>query len=383
MQQVMFMAGQWCNARYEFVCRNTPNFPLSKLSVVVNDELDHLCTLRYTQEELQYIASLPNIRVNFIEYLKCFKFDRKYITVYAEGDDLRIVAEGPQIEVMNFEIFCLAIVSELYFEHYDKENLLHTSRLKLTTKINRFKIYEDLQIEFTQCLPQARRLNIFDFGTRRRWSKKWHDEMVNQLSSAVPNTFSGTSNIYLAMKYGLKLIGTMGHEYLQSYQTANVNLRAFQWEALDNWLRVFSGENSIALTDTIGIDAFLKDFDFNLASQYAGVRHDSGCPYTWVDKIINHYKSLGIDPLTKYLIFSDGLTVIKAVELHEYVKDKSLSGFGIGTHLSNDTGKTPLNIVMKLVSINGNPVAKISDSPGKTICHDQLFVDYLKHIFEK
>lgn len=377
MLQAMFHNNQTKTARYEFLCRSTPEYPLSELVNDVNSELDHLCLLRYTELELNYIASLPGFKPDFVDFLRFFQLNRNHITATTKGETLKISAKGPQILVMPFEIYVMAIVSELYFKRFDQDALWNESSKRLDEKIAKFQAYEIEQAY----LPAAQRLQLFDFGVRRRYSFAWQEEMVVRMKNALPNTFLGTSNIYLAMKYGLKPIGTMGHEWLQSFQVANVNLRNFQKTALETWGNEYRGLYGIALTDTISMDAFLRDFDLPLARTYEGMRHDSGCPYEWADKGIAHYQSLNIDTLTKKLVFSDGLTTDTAIETHRYVRDRSLSGHGIGTHLSNDCGIKPLNLVMKLMSLDDMPVAKISDAQGKTLCEVEIYVSYLKHVF--
>jgi nicotinate phosphoribosyltransferase len=143
----------------------------------------------------------------------------------------------------------------------------------------------------------------------------------------------------------------------------------------------YRGDLGVALTDVVGMDAFLSDFDLYFAKLFDGLRHDSGDPYAWGDKALAHYAKLRVDPHTKRLVFSDGLDVAKALGLYRHFADRTQLGFGIGTNLTNDMGLTPLNIVMKLTRCNGQPVAKLSDSPGKTMCDDQTFLAYLRQVF--
>jgi nicotinate phosphoribosyltransferase len=192
----------------------------------------------------------------------------------------------------------------------------------------------------------------------------------------------GTSNVYLAKKLGMTPIGTMAHEFMQAFQALDVRLRDSQKAALEAWVHEYRGDLGIALTDVVGMDAFLRDFDLYFAKLFDGLRHDSGDPYIWGDKAIAHYKKLKIDPKTKILTFSDGLNLDKAWELHQYFKDRIKTSFGIGTNLTNDMGITPINIVLKLVECNGQPVAKLSDSPGKTMINNNTYLAYLRQVFE-
>jgi nicotinate phosphoribosyltransferase len=228
--------------------------------------------------------------------------------------------------------------------------------------------------------PYAHPFEFFDFGVRRRFCGEWQDEVVATLKRDVPQ-FKGTSNIYLARKFGLVAIGTMAHEYLQSYQAFDVRLRDFQKAALENWVQEYRGDLGVALTDVVGMDAFLADFDLYFAKLFDGLRHDSGDPIEWGEKALAHYARLRIDAHAKRLVFSDGLSVPTSLAIYKHFANRVQTGFGIGTNLTNDMGLEPLGIVMKLVTCNGQPVAKLSDSPGKTLCDDETFLSYLRQVF--
>ena len=206
--------------------------------------------------------------------------------------------------------------------------------------------------------------------------------IVAAFHNTVPNVFRGTSNVLLAKELNITPIGTMAHEFLQAFQALDVRLRDFQKAALETWVQEYRGDLGIALTDVVGMDAFLRDFDLYFAKLFDGLRHDSGDPYEWGDKAYAHYRKLKIDTKTKMLTFSDGLNLPKAWELHQYFKDRFQVSFGIGTNLTNDMGQTPLNIVLKLVECNGQSVAKISDSPGKTMTDNDTFLAYLRQVFQ-
>ena len=226
------------------------------------------------------------------------------------------------------------------------------------------------------------RLGTFsEFGLRRRYSGEMQDWIVGELAHGVSseNTFVGTSNVYLAKKYGIKPVGTMAHEYIQVVGQAHHehNPAYSNHYMMKYWVREYKTDNGIALTDTITTDCFLRDFDKTYATLFSGVRHDSGDPIKWGWKMIDHYKSLGIDRMTKTLLFSDSLDFEKATKIREVFKDVCRVAFGIGTYISNDTGVEPLNIVMKVVEANGSPVAKLSDVAGKTMSVEPLYVDYL------
>lgn len=359
---------------YAFVCRNEPAYPLTELKSDVERELDHLCSLSFKDEEIAYLRSLRFIKSDFADFLTVFRFQRRFISVQTDGPTLVIRATGPQVHVMGFEIFVLYIVNELYFRRFDQQAAFNEARKRLNDKIVLLKA-------FGQEPAKKHPFEFFDFGVRRRFSGSWQEEVVATLAREVPYYFKGTSNVYLAMKYKLVPIGTMAHEYLQSFQAFGVRLRDFQKAALEDWVQEYRGDLGTALTDVVGMDAFLADFDLYFAKLFDGLRHDSGDPIEWGEKAIAHYAKLRLDPHTKRLVFSDGLDLPTAFSLYRHFADRVMTGFGIGTNLSNDTSIKPLNIVMKLMTCNGQPVAKLSDTPGKVLCRDETFLAYLRQVF--
>ena len=374
MWQALLHSHPNTETEYAFVCRNTPGFPLPQLQAEVERELDALCQLRFTDDELTYLRSLRFIKSDFADFLTIFHFQRKFIQVSRENETLIIRAKGPQVHVMGFEIPVLAIVNELYFRHADQAACLAEGRRRLNAKL---KLLQAFAAEPTCRHP----FEFFDFGTRRRFSSSWQREVVGRFAEECPQYFKGSSNVLLAKELNLTPIGTMAHEYLQSYQSFGVRLRDFQKAALEQWVQEYRGDLGIALTDVVGMDAFLADFDLYFAKLFDGLRHDSGDPVVWGEKALAHYAKLRVDANTKRLVFSDGLDFPTAFSLYRHFADRITTGFGIGTHLSNDCGVTPLNIVMKLVSCNGQPVAKLSDASGKTLCQDQTFLAYLRQVF--
>jgi nicotinate phosphoribosyltransferase len=374
MWQALLHSHPDAQAEYVFVCRNKPAFPLSDLAADVNREIDVLCNMTFSQGELDYLRGLRFIKSDFVDFLSIFRFQRRFIDVQAQGDTLWIRAYGPQVHVMAFEIYVLYIVNELYFRRLSTKGTVEEARRRLHRKIAALKAFEKL--------PTKRHpFEFSDFGLRRRFSGTWHDEVVATLKEEVPQYFKGTSNVGLARKYDLIPIGTMAHEYLQSYQAFGVRLRDFQRAALEGWVQEYRGDLGTALTDVVGMDAFLADFDLYFAKLFDGLRHDSGDPIVWGEKALAHYAKLRINPHTKRLVFSDGLDFETAFSLYQHFADRTMTAFGIGTNLTNDTGIPPLNIVMKLLSCNGQPVAKLSDSPGKTLCTDETYLAYLRQVF--
>jgi nicotinate phosphoribosyltransferase len=360
-----------CNTRYKFVCRNSgiiwPNGFIEKFA----DEIDNLCSLTFKEDELQYIATKPYFKPDFIEFLRMFKLNRKNISFGMKNGELFIETNGSFLQNTNFEIYVLSIVNELYFDmtYPNKEELLKEGQKRLNEKFDFIKEYchDDFLIS--------------DFGTRRRFSKEWHKHVVESFVKYVPNNFCGTSNVLLAKELNITPIGTMAHEIFCVAQQLT-RVMDSQKYTLQKWADEYRGNLGVALTDTFGIDVFLKDFDLYFAKLFSGLRHDSGSPYEFAEKVLKHYKDLKIDPLTKSLTFSDSLTVKSAFDIYSRYRGLIKLYFGIGTSISNDVSVNPLNIVFKVVECNGQPVAKISDGKGKTMCENQEYVNYLKSVFK-
>ena len=362
--------------RFEFKCRNKDVRFTSAMLKRINDELNKLCQLRFTEDEILWLSRLPwlKTKIGFLSFLRLFQFNRTMITAeLVEGGKLKISAKGPIYMISFFETFVLSIVSEVYYDatYPDEDCALAIS--KLGHKIQKVK---DTKLPF----------KFSEFGARRRFSFDWHDKVVKTLKDNLPNTiFTGTSDMYLAKKYSLVPQGTMAHEFLCLGQALeNVTIEASQRFMLQQWADEFRGNLGIALSDNLGIDKFLKDFDLYFAKLFNGIRQDSGDPIEVGNKIIEHYKSLGIDPKTKTIVFSDCLDFNKAISLCEMFSDKINVAFGIGTNLVCDMGSfNPLQCVMKLVEVDGKPVAKISDSDGKVMCEDENYINYIKSVIKK
>ena len=375
MWQTMLHRHPQTQAEYTFVCRNEPAYPLADLIVEVNEQLDQLCSLAFTAADLAYLGGLRFMRSDFIDFLRIFHFQREFISARAVDRKLEIVASGPQVHVMAFEIYVLAIVNELYFRRFDQARAVAEGRRRLKDKIARLR-------EFDATPMRRHPFEFFDFGVRRRFSGDWQREVVATFKRDVPQFFKGCSNVLYARDLDLVPIGTMAHEYLQTYQTLGVRLRDFQRAALEDWVQEYRGDLGTALTDVVGMDAFLGDFDLYFAKLFDGLRHDSGDPLVWGEKALAHYEKLRIDAHTKRLVFSDGLDFEKSIALYHHFADRTQLGFGIGTNLTNDMGLRTLHVVMKLTHANRQPVAKLSDSPGKLLCDDETFLAYLRQVFK-
>lgn len=381
-QQAILHQFPFVDVEYEFKCRNDKD--LVPYINEINAEIDNLCTLGFLDEELNYLRSISFLKPNYIEFLRGFRLQRDHVNVYVERGKLAITIKGNWFHTVLFEVPILAIVSEIYFNHYSEAELnnrrLHGKNRPLYSRVGMEKLRQKIQL--VKDSPVRDHFRFADFGLRRRYSSWWHRAIIDSLVSQLPNNFIGTSNVYLAKMFNVKPIGTMSHQWLMCGQgLPNVRLSESQRYMLNAWATEYRGDLGIALSDTLGFDAFLKDFDLFFAKLYDGCRHDSGDPFVWCEKLIAHYEKLKIDPKTKTAVFSDGLTFPLALDLCEKFHKRINVSFGVGTNLTNDVGVEPLQNVIKLTKVNGNPVAKISDSPGKGMCHDDGFLTYLKTVF--
>ena len=369
MMQCVLHQFPGASVEYRFRCRNE-GVDLRPYIAEIKAEVDHLCTLRFKEDELEYLRSLRFIKDDFVEFLSLFQLKRKYIDISEKDGQLAITIKGPWLHTILFEIPVLAIVNETYFRHI---------ALNLDKTEGRKRL--DAKIQMIENEPDRSLISISDFGTRRRFSRQWQKEVLEILKARLPHEFAGTSNVLYAKELNLIPMGTMAHEYLQACQALGPRLRDSQTYAFEMWAKEYRGDLGIALTDVYGIEPFLKDFDMYFCKLFDGVRQDSGDPESWGERMIEHYKANRCDPRTKTFIFSDSLTFERLIKLFRRFKGRVKLGFGVGTNLTNDLGPEPLNIVIKMVRANGQPVAKISDTPGKSLCDDPSYLAYLKQVF--
>jgi nicotinate phosphoribosyltransferase len=371
MMQVVLHHFPGAQVEYKFKCR-TPGAALAPHIDELRAEVADLASLRFREDELAYLRSMRFLKSDFVDFLALFHFNGKYITI-EPGDasgEVDITIRGPWLHTILYEIPVLAIVSEVFFRRTQPRPDLVEGRRRLKSKI-----------DLVHTVEPAIDFKISDFGTRRRFSRAWHEEIIDTLKRRVPQYFAGTSNVLLAMKNGVTPLGTMAHEYMQACQALGPRLRDSQTFAFDVWAKEYRGDLGIALSDTYGMDAFLRDFDMYFCKLFDGARHDSGDPFEWGEKIIAHYQKNRVDPHTKTLIFSDQLSFPLAIEIARRFHGRARTSFGIGTNLTNDLGYEPINIVIKMTECNGQPVAKVSDSPGKTVSKDEGYLRYLRQVF--
>lgn len=357
---------------WKFKCRNTDVKFTPKMVKEIKNQIKAYCKLRFKPNELEYLRSIKWIRDDYIDFLRIWqpRYEDFIINTDAECG-LNIEVKGTWLNTSMYEIPTLAIVNEVYFRMaYNYDELIKSYKEKLDEKVGWLvngKYYL---------------ANFSEFGLRRRLSAEAQELAVKTLTNArlCASKFVGTSNVYLAKKYGITPVGTMAHEWIMCVGQGNHkhNPAYSNWYMMNAWVKEYGILNGIALTDTITTECFLKDFQLTYATLFSGVRHDSGDPIEWGDKMIEHYKSLGIDPTTKTLLFSDSLNFEKADKIFRHFSSKTKVAFGIGTYISNDTDMEPLNIVMKVTECNGLPVAKLSDCEGKNMCKDPEYIDYLK-----
>jgi nicotinate phosphoribosyltransferase len=371
MMQVVLHHFPGAQVEYKFKCR-TPGVNLRPHLEDMKAEFADLCRLRFREDELAYLRSLRFMKSDFVDFLALFQFNGKYLQAgYGDGPgEIDITIRGPWLHTILYEIPVLAIVSEVYFRRTQPRPNLDEGRRRLQTKIELVRTVEP-ELEF----------KISDFGTRRRFSLAWQEEVLQTLKREVPEYLAGTSNVWFAVRNNLTPLGTMAHEYMQACQALGPRLRDSQVFAFDKWAQEYRGDLGIALSDTYGFDAFLRDFDMYFCKLFDGVRHDSGDPFEWGERMIAHYRKNRVDPRTKDLIFSDQLSFPLAIEIARRFHGRARTSFGIGTNLTNDLGCEPINIVLKMTECNGQPVAKVSDAPGKTVSKDAGYLAYLRQVF--
>ena len=373
MMQVVLHQYPGAEVEYRFKCRN-PGVDLVPYIGEIRTELEQLCTLRFTAEELEYLRSWRYIKSDFVDFLGLFQLNAKYVSITPSeraNGEIEIHIRGPWLHTILFEVPLLAIVNEVYFRNTSGGLDLAEGHRRLQAKI-----------ELLRDAPDYAGCKIADYGTRRRYSRVWQEKVVTLLREGLGEQLAGTSNVWLARKLNLTPLGTLAHEYLQAHQALGPRLRDSQVAALEAWAKEYRGDLGIALSDVYGLDAFLRDFDMYFCKLFDGTRHDSGDPFAWGEKVLAHYGANRVDPRSKVLVFSDGLDIPKVMQLYAHFRGRCQLAFGVGTNLTNDVGPMPLNIVIKMIRCNDQPVAKLSDSPGKNMCEDEAYVAYLRQVFQ-
>ena len=342
-------------ARYTFINRGKHEFP-EGFDKALRAAVDAMADLKLTKDEKAFLVkNCPYLSPLYLDFLEGYRYDPSEVHITQEGSDLKVTVEGHWYRTILWEVPLLSIISELYYQLMnatawtDAQVIANTREKEL--------LYKELGVVFAE------------FGTRRRHSYHVHDIVMRTLLEGYGSTFMGSSNVHFAMKYKVKPIGTHAHEWFM-FHAAEYSYKMANALSLEHWVDVYRGDLGVALSDTYTTDVFFKQFDKKFSKLFDGVRHDSGDPIVFAEKTIAHYKKMGIDPLSKYIIFSDGLNPKKVQAITEACKGKIGISFGIGTDLTNDVGLRPMNIVMKLTEVLTSddewvPTVKLSDEPNK------------------
>ncbi|MBE5889614.1 MAG: nicotinate phosphoribosyltransferase [Lachnospiraceae bacterium] len=363
---------------WSFKCRNKDVKFTAEMVEEIKRQIQHYCSLRFREDELEYLNNITWIKGSYIDFLRLWQPRYEDYEITTEGPcGLSIETRGTWLNTSMYEIATLAIVNEVYFRMaYDYDELLDSFKERLAEKVRKLESGEYTAGAFSE------------FGLRRRLSAEAQDLAVEALKNAdyskTDSKFVGTSNVYLAKKHGVTPVGTMAHEWIMCVGQGNHkhNPAYSNWYALDAWVKEYGILNGTALTDCITTECFLQDFQLTFATLFSGVRHDSGDPFEWGEKMIKHYEKLGIDPKTKTLLFSDSLDLDRATKIYKHFKGRVKVAFGIGTYFANDTKEEALNIVMKTTSCNGMDVAKLSDVEGKGMCKNPDYIQYLQRCID-
>jgi len=356
MQQAVHMLYPRAQAQYEFFNRGKTPFP-EGFALKIKDEIEKMVDLRLSPDQKAFLKeSCYFLTPVYLDYLESYRFDPKEVMIEQDGGLLLINITGPWYRTILWEVPLMAIISETYFKITGQDSVSH-------------KQQKETNIDKAEAL-KSHGVKIADFGTRRRFSANVHEQLIRDFLSLNGHTLIGTSNVHFAHQFNLTPIGTLAHEWfmfhavINGYQMANPL-------AQDAWAKVFQGDLGIALTDTYTTNIFLSTFGTFHAKLFDGVRQDSGDPFSFADKMIQHYKRHHIDPSTKTVVFSDSLDVGKAINIHHHCKGRIRNSFGIGTNLTNDVGVSPLNMVIKLIrcrdsaNIPWRNTVKLSDDIGK------------------
>ncbi len=367
MQGAVLQCYPEAEATYEFINRDPGRRFNKDFLQELRKEIAALNDLALTEDELEWMADLELFAGEYIEWLRGFALSVGEVEARFDSEgNLSVEVRGPWVRTILWEVPLMALISKIYFE------MIETDWDHVLANSFDIALRKGVLLSREGC-------RFSDFGTRRRRSPSVHEvvlraflELPVHLEQGVESGYSGTSNVYYSRMFGTRPIGTVAHEWTMAhaglYGVEEANERA-----LRTWLEVYGSGFNIALTDTYTTDLFLKSFRADLARAYAGVRHDSGDPFPFVDRVLEHYRDDEIDPGTKTLVFSDGLNVDRAIAIEKHVNGRSATAYGIGTNFTNDFAGSPsLNFVIKMTEIEGKQVVKISDDRGKSTGDDKV-----------
>lgn len=342
-------------ARYKFINRGEHQFP-EGFADELQKEINAMASLALTKEEKDFFTTnCPYLSPAYLDFLQGYRYDPNEVKITQNGADVEVHVEGYWYRTILWEVPILCLISEVFYKLTNAKRITNEEITKRTS--DKVDLYNRLGV------------TVAEFGTRRRHSYEVHDVVMKELTNHKGKSFVGTSNVHFAHKYGVKPIGTHAHEWFM-FHGARYGFKIANSISLDRWVKVYYGDLGIALTDTYTSDVFFGQFDKKLSKLFDGVRHDSGDPIEFGEKTIAHYEKMGINPLFKTIIFSDGLNSEKVEMITKAFKGRIGLSFGIGTNLTNDTDLKPMNIVMKLTEISSidikwTGVVKLSDEKNK------------------
>ena len=355
MQQAVVKKFPCAKVRYKLIVRSDVKFH-NTMKLMLMDHIKYMSELGLTGNEKEWLrGNCYFLDPTYLDFLEGYRYDPNEVQIKQVDGNLEIIIEGYWYRTILWEVPLMALISELHFklsgEHPWSTNVRRENNKDKAT------------------ILRSAGCHFADMGTRRRFSFDIQDEFVGQMAAISSANFVGTSNVYLAFKHNVKCMGTQAHEWFM-FMAAKYGYKMANHMSMQYWTDVYRGDLGIALSDTLTSEIFFQSFDKMFAKLYDGVRHDSGDPFEFTDKVIAHYNKLGIDPKTKVIIFSDSLNVDLAVKIKEYCRGKIKCSFGIGTHFTNDVGVIPLNMVIKMFEAkpegeDWHPVIKLSDDKGK------------------
>lgn len=364
MQHAVVKLFPKARAKYSFINRGNHVFPAG-FDKILREAILNMSLLKLTKEEKLYLSdTCPYLDPTYLDFLQGYRYDPDEVKVVQTDGDLKVTISGYWYRSIMWEVPILSLICELYYQVTKQKRISDKDVIELAK--NKIRDYSDLGI------------TIADFGTRRRHSYNVQKLTVESMLKNGKNTFIGTSNVHLAMLLKTKPIGTHAHEWFM-FHGAKYGFKMANLLSLEHWSNIYRGDLGIALSDTYTSTTFFSQFDKKFTKLFDGVRHDSGDPILFADQTIAHYKQYGIDPLSKSIIFSDGLNYDKIKKIATYCKDKISISFGVGTNFTNDVGLKPMNVVLKMTDAlpddgEWTPVVKLSDEKNKYTGTDEAIL---------
>lgn len=355
MQQGVIRLFPAAKARYQFINRGKHLFPPG-FAAALRNAVNSMALLKLSHEEKRFLEiNCPYLDPVYLDFLEGYRFNPAEVHIEQEGTQLKVSVEGLWYRTILWEVPLMSLICELYYvlgkaKRISDQEVIDLARHKIEN-------YRNLGV------------TVAEFGTRRRYSYQVQRLVLQSLSMYGKGTFIGTSNVHMAMLHQTKPIGTHAHEWFM-FHAARYGFKMANAMGLEHWVQVYRGDLGIALSDTYTTDVFFKQFDKMFSKLFDGVRHDSGDPLIFADKVIDHYQRMGIDPKSKTIIFSDGLDYDKVARIADHCRNKIGMSFGIGTNFTNDAGPEPMNIVIKMTEAypkdgEWTEVVKLSDEHGK------------------